>query len=174
MFALWNCKKNAYSNLVSKQKQTHRQRPNLCLPNGKGEGGINESLGLAYAKSLWMVTAAMKLKDTCSLEGKPIQHIKKQGHHFADKGPYHQSYDFSSNHIRMWVLDHKEGWVLKNWCFWTLLLEKTIPRTARSSKQSILNEINPEYSLEKWMLKFQYFGYLMWRTYSLEKERPWC
>ena len=52
--------------------------------------------------------------------------LKKQGHHFADKGPYSQSYGFSSSHVRMWELDHKEGWALKNQCFWTVVLEKTL------------------------------------------------
>ena len=45
---------------------------------------------------------------------------------FADKGPYGQNYVFSSSHVWMWELDHKEGWVLKNWCFWTVVLEKTL------------------------------------------------
>ena len=73
----------------------------------------------------------------------------------------------------MWELDHKESWAPKNWCFWTVVLEKTLvsPWTARRSNQSILKEISPEYSLEGLMLKlkFQYFGHLMWRTDSLEK-----
>ena len=49
-----------------------------------------------------------------------------QRHYFSDKGPYSQSYGFSSSHIRMWELDHKEGWVPKNWCFQTVVLEKTL------------------------------------------------
>ena len=74
----------------------------------------------------------------------------------------------------MWELDHKESWAPKNWCFWTVVLEKTLLRilwTARRSNQSILKEISPEYSLEGLMLKLklQYFGHLMWRTDSLEK-----
>ena len=55
---------------------------------------------------------------------KPIQHIKKQRHHFFNKGPYRQSYGFSSSYLWMWELDHKEDWVLKNWCFRTVVLEK--------------------------------------------------
>ena len=55
----------------------------------------------------------------------PRQCIKKQRHHFTDKGPGSQSYGFSSSHVQMWELNHKEGWVLKNWCFWTVVLEKT-------------------------------------------------
>ena len=52
--------------------------------------------------------------------------LKKQRHHFVDKGPYSQSYDFSSSHVQMWELNHKEGWAPKNWCFWIVVLEKTL------------------------------------------------
>ena len=61
-----------------------------------------------------------------SLSLKPGQHIKKQRHHFADKGLYSQSYGFSSSHVRIWGMDHKEGWALKNWYFQTVVLEKTL------------------------------------------------
>ena len=57
---------------------------------------------------------------------KPKQCIKKQRHHFPNKGPYSQSYGFSSSHVWMWELDYKEGWAPKNWCFWTVVLEKTL------------------------------------------------
>ena len=57
---------------------------------------------------------------------KPRQSIKKQRHHFADKGLYNQSYDFSSSHVWMWELGHIEGWVLKNRCFQIVVLEKTL------------------------------------------------
>ena len=56
----------------------------------------------------------------------PKQHIKKQRHYFANKGLSSQSYGFSSSHVWMWELDYKESWVLKNWCFWTVVLEKTL------------------------------------------------
>ena len=56
---------------------------------------------------------------------KPRQHIKKQRHHFAYKSPYSQSYGFPNSHIWMWELDHKV-WMSKNWCFWTVVLEKTL------------------------------------------------
>ena len=73
----------------------------------------------------------------------------------------------------MCELDCKESWAPNNWCFWTVVLEKTIEGlwTARRSNQSILKEISPEYSLERLMLKLklQYFGHLMRRTDSLEK-----
>ena len=76
--------------------------------------------------------SAMKLKDACSLEEKlyfqPRQHIKKQRHYFANKGPSSQSCGFFSSHIWIWELDHKESWALKNWCFLTVVLEKTLER----------------------------------------------
>ena len=55
----------------------------------------------------------------------PRQHIQKQRHYFANKGPSSQSYGFSSSHVWMWNVNYKERWVLKNWCFWTVVLEKT-------------------------------------------------
>ena len=125
-------------------------------------------ISLSWApKSLQMVTAIMKFKNY----DKPRQCIKKQRHHFVDKGPYSQSYGFSSSHIQMWELDHKEVWAPKNWCFWIVVLEKTlrIPWTARRSNQSILKEIKAENSLEGLTLKLPYFGHLMPRTDSLEK-----
>ena len=73
----------------------------------------------------------------------------------------------------MWELDYKESWALKNRCFWTVVLEKTLesPWTARRSNKSILKEISPGYSLEGLMLKLklQYFGHLMQRADSFEK-----
>ena len=127
-------------------------------------------------KSLQMVTAAMKLKDACSLEEKlwqPRQHIKKQRHYFANKSPYSQSYGFSSSHVWMWELNHKERWALKNWCFWTVVLEKTLesPLDCKEIQPVHPKGISPEHSLEGLMLKLklQYFGHQMQRTDSLEK-----
>ena len=56
----------------------------------------------------------------------PRQHIKKQRHYFVNKGPSSQGYRFSSSHVWMWELDYKESWAQKNWCFWTVVLEKTL------------------------------------------------
>ena len=99
--------------------------------------------------------------------------IKKQRHHFADKGLYSQSYGFCSSYRGMWELDRKEGWVPKKWCFQIVVLQKTLesPWRAKRSNQSILREMNPEYTLEGLMLKLelQDFGHLMWRANSLEK-----
>ena len=101
----------------------------------------------------------------------PKQHIKKQTHYFANKGPSSQSYGFSSSHVWMWELDHKERWALKNWCFRTVKKTLESPLTARRSNQCLLKEISPEYSLGGLMLKLvlQYFGHLMRRTDSFAK-----
>ena len=103
----------------------------------------------------------------------PKQHIKKQRHYFANKGPSSQSYGFPV------VMYGCESWTIKKaehqridtfelWC-WRRLLR--VPWTERRSNQSILKEISLEYSLKGLMLKLklQYFGHLMWRTDSLEK-----
>ena len=96
-----------------------------------------------------------------------------QRHFLANKGPSSQSYSFSSSHVWMWELDYKESRVptidaFELWC-WRRLLR--VPWTAKRSNQSIIEEINPEYSLEGLMLKLklQYFDPLMQWTDSLEK-----
>ena len=71
----------------------------------------------------------MKLKDACPQKksyDQPRQHIKKQRHYFANNGPFNQSCGFSSSHVGMWELNYKENWAPKNWCFWTVVLEKTL------------------------------------------------
>ena len=99
------------------------------------------------------------------------QDLIHQSH--TDKGPYSQSYSFSSSRVWMWELyykkaEHQRIDAFELWC-WRKVLR--VPLTARRSNQSILKEISPEYSLEGLMLKLklQYFGHLMWRTDSLEK-----
>ena len=103
----------------------------------------------------------------------PWKHIKKQRHHSANKDLASQTYSFSSSHIWMWELDHKESCALKNWCFRTVVLEKTLehPLDCKDIQPVSPKEISPEYSLEELMLKLklQYFGHLMRITNSLEK-----
>ena len=91
---------------------------------------IVETVSLYFwaPKSLQMVIATMKLKDTPWKESyeQPRQHIKKQRHYFATKCPSSQGYGFPSSHVWMWELDYKESWVLKNLHFWTVVLGKTL------------------------------------------------
>ena len=79
-------------------------------------------------KSLQMLTATIKIKKMLAPWKKsydqPRQHVKKQRHYFTNKGPSNQGYGFSSGHVCMWQLNHKESWAQKNWCFWTVGLEK--------------------------------------------------
>ena len=95
--------------------------------------------------------------------------LKKQRHHFVDEDPYSQSYCFASNHVWMWELDHKEGWVVKNWCFQIEVLEKTLESPLDNREIKPLSSKGNQYSLEGLMLKLQYFGHLMQKTDSLEK-----
>ena len=71
---------------------------------------------------------------------KSRQHIKKHRHYFTNKGPSSQSCGFSRSHVWMWELDHKESWVLKNWWFWTVVLEKTLESPLDCKK---IKPINP-------------------------------
>ena len=107
--------------------------------------GNNENSDRLYfwglQKSLQMLTAAMKLKDapwkkSCD---QPRQHIKKQTHYSANKSPSSQSYGFSSSHVWVWELDRKESWAQKNWCFWTVMLEKTLESPLDSKEIKTVN-----------------------------------
>ena len=100
------------------------------MANRLGNNGNSERLylGGGAPKSLQILTAVMKLKDYYSWKksyDQPRQHIKKQRNYFTNQFPSSQSYGFSSRQVWMWELDYKESWVPKNWCFWTVVLEKT-------------------------------------------------
>ena len=84
-----------------------------------------------------MVTADTTLKDACY--DKPRQCIKKQRYYFTNKDLYSQSYGFSSSHLWMWDLDHKKGWEPKNWCLWTVVLEKTLQSLLNSKETKPVN-----------------------------------
>ena len=94
--------------------------------------------------------------------------LKKLRHYFTINSLHSQSHGFSSSHVWMCKLDHKESWVPKNGCFWTVMLEKTLEGPLDSKE---IEPFNPEHSLEGLILtlKLQYFDHLMWKTDSLEK-----
>ena len=104
---------------------------------------------------------------------KPRQHIKKQRHHFTNKGPSSQSYGFPSSHVWMWELDYKESWVLKNGCFWSVVLAKTLESPLDSKE---IKPVNPRGN-QPWIFigrtdakaEALIFGLLMRRADSLEK-----
>ena len=103
----------------------------------------------------------------------PRQHVKKQRHYLANKGPSSQSYGFSSSHVWVWELDYKESWVPKNWCFWTVVLEETLESHLDCKD---IQPVHPKGN-QTWIFigrtnakaKIQYFGHLMQRTDLLEK-----
>ena len=101
---------------------------------------------------------------------KSRQHIKNQRHYFANKGPYSQSYGFSSSHVLMWELDHKEAWALKSGCFWTVVLEKTLESPLDSKE---IKPVNPKRN-QSWIFigrtdaEAPFFDHPMWRANSLE------
>ena len=100
-------------------------------------------------QTLYSWTTKITVDGECSYEierhlflgrkDKPRQCIKKQKHHFANNGSYRQNYSFSSSHVRMSELDHKEGWAPKNWCFWTVVLEKTVESPLDSKEPKPVN-----------------------------------
>ena len=95
--------------------------------------------------------------------GKPWQHIEKERHHFADKGLYSQSYDFSSTHVWMWELNHTECWRIDFFQLWCWIRLLRVPWTARRSNQSILKEINLTIHWKDWCWS--------WRSNPLA---TWC
>ena len=111
-------------------KEDHGICSHHFLANRWGNNGNSDKLYfLGAPKSPHVVTAAMKLKTLAPWKksyDQPRQHIKKQRHYFANKGPSSQGYDFSIGHVWMWELDCEESWAPKNWCFWTVVLEKTL------------------------------------------------
>ena len=104
----------------------------------------------------------------------PRQYIKKQRYYFTNKGLSSQSYGFSSSHVWMWELDCEESWVLKNWCFWTVVLEKTLESPLDSKE---IRPVHPKGN-QSWIFlgrtdaEAPIFWLLMRRTDSFEKT--WC
>ena len=148
---------------------THSGQPVINLGDSFWYLRVRVTCGFLWLH--WLKGIGKKIHQSQMSNG--INVFKKQTHHLTAKGLYSQSYGFSSSHVWVWHLGHKEGWVSKNWCFRTVVLNKTLqsPLDGKKPNESILKEINPEYSLEGLMLKLklQYFGHLMRRTDSLEK-----
>ena len=103
----------------------------------------------------------------------PRQHTKKQRHYFVHKGTSRQGYGFSSSHVWMWELDYKESWAPMNWCFWTVVLEKTLESPLDCKE---IQPIHPKGD-ESWVIigrtdveaETPVLGHLMWRADSFEK-----
>ena len=106
----------------------------------------------------------------------PRQCTEKQRHYFANKGPSSQSYSFSSGHVWMWELDYKESWAMMNWCFWTVVLEKTLESPLGCK------EIQPVYPkgsvlnihLKDWCWSWNFNTLATWCEGLTHWKRPWC
>ena len=105
----------------------------------------------------------------------PWKYIQKQRHYFVNKGPSSQGYGFSSSHVRMWELAHKECWAPMIWCFRTVVLEKTLesPLDSKGSNQSILKEINPEFHWKVWCWSWNSNTLATWCDELAHWKRPW-
>ena len=121
----------------------------------------------------------MKVKDAYPWKksyDQPRQHIKKQRHHFVNKSPSSQGYGFSSGHVWMWELDYKESWALKNGCFWTVVLEKTLasPLDCRE-----IQPVHPKRD-QSWVLtgrtdvELKLNTLATWCEELTHWKRPWC
>ena len=143
-----DCSQEIKRCLLLGRKVTTNPLQYSCLENPRDRGAW-------WAAVYGVAQSRTRLKRLSSSSSR--QRIKKQRHYFANKGPSSQGYGFSSGHVWMWVLDYKKSWAPKNWCFWIVVLEKTLesPLAARRSNQSILKEISPDYSLEGLMLKLK-------------------
>ena len=107
----------------------------------------------------------------------PRQHIKKQRHYFASKDPPSQNFGFSSGHVWMWELDYRESWAPKNWCFWTVVLEKSFEspldckeiQLVHSQGNQILN-----IHWKDWCWSWNSNTLVTWCEELTRLKRPWC
>ena len=107
----------------------------------------------------------------------PRQHINKQRHYVSNKGSASQSCCFSSSHVWMWELDQKEGWALKNWFFWTVVLEKTLESPLDCKE---IKPVNPKgnqswiFIGRDWCWSWSSYTLVTWCEELTYWKRPWC
>ena len=108
-------------------------------------------------------------KESCD---QPKQHIKKQRHYFVNKGPSSQSYGFSSSHLWMWEFDYKESWAPKNWCFWTMVLKKTLASPLDCKE---IKPVHPKGD-QSWIFIWSWNSNTLvtWCEELTHFKRPWC
>ena len=151
------------------------------MANRWGNNGNSDRLFTWAPKSLWMVTAARKLKELLApwkkSNDKPRQHIKKQRYHFADNGPYGQCYGPSNSHVWIWELQHKEGWAPKNWCLEIVVLEKILESPLDCKEIKLVNSKGNQswiFIWEDWCWSWNSNTLASWCKELTHWKRPWC
>ena len=131
-----------------------------------------QTLFFKAPKSLQMVKTLAPWKKSYD---QTRQHIKKQKHYFANKGPRSQSYGFSSSRIWIWELDYKESWAPKNWCFWTVVWEKTLESPLDCKE---IQPVNPKSVLnihwKDWCWSWNSHTLATWLEELTHLKRPRC
>ena len=179
---LWNQKtlalwKESYDK--PSESESHSIVPTLCDPMDYIVCGILQdrilewvafpfSSGLSQPRNQTGISCTADRFFTNWANDKPRQHIKKQRHHLADKGLYSQSGGFSSSHVWIWDLDHEEGWVLKNWCFHIVVLDKTLESPLNCKE---IKPVNPKGN-QPWCWSSNTLA--TWCEELTHWKKPWC
>ena len=148
------------------------------MANRQGNNGNSDRLYFpSWApKSLWDGDCSQAFAPWKKSHDKPGECIKKQGHYFVDKSPSSQSYGFSSYHVWMWELDHKEGWA-QNWCFRTVVLKKTLENPVNCKE---IKSVNPKgnqpwiFTGRDWCWSWSSNPLATWCAEPIHWKRPWC
>ena len=151
-----SCLKIQHSKNLDYGIQSHHFMANRWVKSGSSDRFY--FLGLQNHCRWWLLPWNSKMLASWKESyDQPRQHIKKQRHYFASKGPYIQSYGFSSRHVwcESWTIKKTEGWRIDTFELWCWRRISRVPWTAQRSNQSVLKEINPERSLERLMLKLK-------------------
>ena len=150
------------------------------MANRRGKRGSSDRfycLGLQNHCRLWLQLWNWKVlalwKES---QDKPRQHVKKKRYHFADKGPYSQNYGFSNSHAQMWESDQREDWALKNWCFWSVVLEETWESLGQQGDQTSQSKMKTTWNIhwKDWCWSWNSNTVAMWWEESNHWKRPGC
>ena len=146
----------------------------VAMPSSRGSSQPRDQTQVSCIAGRFLTVWATREVPWKKSYDKSRQHIKKRKQYFANKDPYSQSYGFSSDHVWMWELDHKEDWIPTNWCFWTVVLEKTLESPLDCKE---IKPVNPKRNqswifIERTHAKAEppILCHLMRRTDSFEKD----
>ena len=149
------------------------------MENRWGNGGKNSGrIYFGGSKIIANDNCSTEIKRCLLLGRKAMANVDStlKSRDITNKGPCSQSYGFSSSHVWIWELDYKESWAWKNWCFWTVVLERTLESLLNSKRIQPINpkEISPEYSWEDWCWSWNPNTLATWCEEQIHLKRPWC